>query len=386
MAETGLESLSPAECLEQIAGGDAESKRLIFEDLRKDRARYYCGIGYRPADMLPLLNGENRHAGGILTGQQIKRLAVQAIAEEREKVKPSTGVSSLEESMRQLREEVAGWGDSFSFEFGIPPLDESFGGLVPGETLVLVGQQGSMKTSLLLNGVEHYLKNVPDGKVLFYSLDMPARVTTGRLLCRRLQCQEQMLWSLLKRRDPDALAAQRELAEDYGPRLVIRENRAGNRYTIDALRREIELEMPTVVAVDYLTKLKRRNQSDLDCVSECMPDLVEMASEYSLQMVLLSQMSRAAKSAQVSGIATGGNAKGGGDVEDMASAVIDLFRDFPDGPGSPPNLIATVSKTRRGVSGKTFALGYWGTWMEFDGSARPADRKKKRESLFECKF
>jgi len=117
-----------------------------------------------------------------------------------------------------------------------------------------------------------------------------------------------------------------------------------------------------------------------------MPDLVEMAAEYGIQMILLSQMSRAAKTAQVAGVASGGNAKGGGDVEDMATAVIDLFRDFPEAPGAMPNIIATVSKTRRGVSGKSFSLGYWGTWMEFDGTAKPADRKKRKESLFECKF
>lgn len=379
--------LTPSESLARIAGDDEEAKRFIFADLLKDRAVEYRKIGYKPGDMLPLLNDENRRAGGILTSQQIKRLAVQAMAEEREGLKPgSLAISPLEDAMRQLREEVTGWGEGCAFEFGIPLLDESFGGIVPGETLVVVGQQGSMKTSLLLNGVEHYLRTVPDGKVLLYSLDMPARVTTGRLLCRRLQCKEQMMWRLLKERDTDALKAQREMVDDFGPRLVIKENRPGKRYTIDMVKRDIELEMPTLVAVDYLTKLKRRNQSDLDCVSECMPDLVEIAAEYSLQMVLLSQMSRAAKSAQVAGVASGGNAKGGGDVEDMATSVIDLFRDFPDDSGAIPNIIATVSKTRRGVSGKTFALGYWGTWMEFDGTAKVADRKKRKESLFECKF
>jgi replicative DNA helicase len=382
-----VQNLSPAQVLERLSDGDPETKRFIFEDLLKDRAREYCQKGYKPADMLPLLLAENKRAGKILNLQQIKRLAVQTIAEERENLKPgSLGLTPLEASVRQLKDEVAGWGSSFNFEFGIQALDESFGGVVPGETLVLVGAQGSMKTSLLLNGIEHYIKTIKDAKVLLFSLDMPARATTGRLLCRRLKVNEKQLWRYLNDKDEEYLAAEQSLIRDLGHSLVLKENNVGHRHTIDMVRREIELEMPTLVAIDYLTKLKRRNQSDLDCVSECMPDLVEMAAEYGIQMILLSQMSRTAKTAQATGVATGGNAKGGGDVEDMANAVIDLFRDYPDGPGNPPKIIATVSKTRRGVSGKTFALGYWGTWMEFDGSAKTAERDKERKPLFKVDF
>jgi replicative DNA helicase len=387
MAEEHVQKLSPAQVLERLSDGDPETKRFIFEDLLKDRAREYCQKGYKPADMLPLLSAENNRAGKILNLQQIKRLAVQAIAEEREQLKPgSLGLTPLEGSVRQLKDEVSGWGSTFNFEFGIHALDEAFGGVVPGETLVVVGAQGAMKTSLLLNGIEHYIKTVQEAKVLMFSLDMPARVTTGRLLCRRLKVNEKQLWRYLNDRDEEYLSAEKALIRDLGHSLILKENRVGRRYTIDMVRREIELEMPTLVAIDYLTKLKRRNQSDLDCVAEVMPDLVEMAAEYGIQMVLLSQMSRSAKTAQATGVATGGNAKGGGDVEDMANSVIDLFRDYPDGPGNPPKIIATVSKTRRGISGKTFALGYWGLWMEFDGSAKTAERDKERKPLFKVDF
>lgn len=374
--------LTPAQVLNQLSDGDQETKRFIFEDLLHGKAAEWAKSGYKPSDMLPLLRAENRLAGDVLSGMTLKRMAVQVLAEEKERLKPgSPAITPLEEAIRRYEEEVESWGSDCTFEFGIPLLDDSFGGIFPGETMVIVGQRGAMKTSLMLNGVENYLRRIEDGKVLFYSLDMKDSDIAGRLMCRRIQVDEKFLRRLKERNDPEYLEARRLVNEEFGRRFVPKANKGGFRYTVERLKREVELEMPTCVCIDYLTKLKQKGQSDLDTVSDAMPVLVEMAQEYGIHMVIASQMSQMSQRAQYAA-GTGGGAKGGGDVEDMAYAVIDLFRDFP-APGGAPNVIATVSKTRRGVSGKSFSLGYWGTWMQFDGTAKRVERKKRRDPIFD---
>ena len=99
-------------------------------------------------------------------------------------------------------------------------------------------------------------------------------------------------------------------------------------------------------------------------------------------MVILSQMGRASKQLQASGSPTLGSAKGGGIVEELANAQVDIFKDAPVNELALPRIVATVAKTRRGVAGRSFELEYDGRTMSFTGKAVPVRRLKAQKPVF----
>jgi predicted ATP-dependent serine protease len=97
---------------------------------------------------------------------ELRRIVARAVAKESERyvAQPTTAAY-----IRDLAEEIRSWEESERFSFGILALDDAFGRLCPGEVLVLVGAQGAMKTSLLLTGLERYLRTTRGSKCSFRS-------------------------------------------------------------------------------------------------------------------------------------------------------------------------------------------------------------------------
>ena len=290
------------------------------------------------------------------------------------KWKPAAHLAALEK-------EVKSWGDSYSFEFGISLLDGAWGGLMPGELAVLVGTQGAMKTSLALHGMVTFLQRNPLGSVLLFSLDMTPAEMSARFLLRDLGVSLNELYGMMRSNHMQYREAKARFDAWEGGRLKILGNSYRNRWTIDGVEKQAAMRLPSLLVVDFLTCLKRPGQSDLDAVEEIMPRLQGITQKLGIKTLLLSQMSRLAKTDQAKG-AVGGHSKGGGIVEELAHAEIELLKDAPESEGEQPKIIATVTKTRRGVNGSSFALDYKGRSMEFTGSAQRVQRDKDRKPMF----
>lgn len=268
--------------------------------------------------------------------------------------------------LNQRIDAVRHWGDSACFEFGIPPLDHATGGVLPGEILVLDGAQGSMKTSLLLKGIETSL--VKGTRILFYSLDMSPAEIMERRLQRWLNCDQYTVQGMMRANDKRIEKAVEEIDESDNDNFYMRGNERGELWNIDSLLTFSKQIMPDVIAIDYLTLLQKDRQDEIWCVREAMPKLKRFAQEYGVAVIVLSQMGRGSKREQYKGI-IGGHSKGGGIVEELAYTEIELFKDNPWADGEPAKIIATVTKTRRGPSGKSFALDYSPTCLSFTGEA-----------------
>lgn len=290
------------------------------------------------------------------------------------RTRPAAHLSALEE-------EVRSWGENYGFTFGIQQLDGAWGGLMPGELGVVVGAQGSMKTSLAVKGVTHFLQSSPKGSVLFFSLDMTAAELSTRFMLLSLGVSLNELYGMMRERHPDYLEAKSRLDEWEAGRLKILGNTYKNRWTIDGVEAQAAMKLPSVIIIDFLTCLKRPGQSDLEAVEEIMPRLQGITQELGVKTLLLSQMSRASKSDQLKG-AVGGHSKGGGIIEELAHAEIELLRDAPSAEGEGHKIIATVTKTRRGISGASFSLDYRGRSMEFTGRSQRVERNKDRKPMF----
>ena len=363
---------------------------FVVEQMIESETKRLYSRGQKAPDIAAYVRDIVGRVGFPLSEQALRRAVTRAITSE------VTSAGRLDFTatayVRRLKEEVKRWDDADKFSFGIEELDSSFGRLLPGELLVLVGAQGSMKTSLMLSGIEHYLQNNPNGTAMLFSLDMAPEVVAERLLQREMRTMADRVRWHVKNETEVFKCAMGKIRERYADRLLVYGSATpmaqllgtSSRMTIDDLKNEVETYMPSLVAIDYLTLLRKPRQSDLDCVNEVMPTLKEMAQRYGIMFLLLSQMGRASKQLQASGSSLVGSAKGGGIVEELANAQIDLFKDAPIEPYGAPRIVATVSKTRRGLAGRSFELAYEAESMSFTGQAKPVRREREQKPIFKA--
>ena len=241
------------------------------------------------------------------------------------------------------------------FHFGIHELDRAIGGgIMKGQTMSIIGNPGSMKTSLLLSGIETWIGE-SDEPVAFFSVDMDKASIFERLMLRELRCGPDVLRDLYAQGSPEYLSAKQAIGKRYSGRLNVFENSVGNKWTIEKIVEYVEINTPGLICVDFLTQLKKPRQSDFDVVNEVVPIFKDLAHSYGCAVVLLSQMSMASRKEQSSG-GMGGAAKGGPTVEENVDIELELFRDISTDPDNlAPMIIATVKKTRRGVAGELSA-------------------------------
>lgn len=270
------------------------------------------------------------------------------------------------------------------FHFGMRELDGAIGeGIAPGEMFSLLGNPGSMKTSLLLRGFDRWIRDGWDG-ILFFSLDMDKSEIWKRLLMAELSCGEYALERLREAGADEYREAKHALYNRYKGKIDVRENTAKHRWSIDDVRRMIEFNAPKLVAIDYVTLLKPSGkESDYEVANVVASTMKELAKSYGISIVLISQMSMESRRIQASG-GTGGSAKGGGIINELSNTEIELFRDAStDSYDTSPKIIATITKTRRGIAGQSYQLDYKGPSMTFTGIANRVQRATRRKPLFD---
>lgn len=281
---------------------------------------------------------------------------------------------SLLESWMEYRTE--------QFHFGIPALDRAIGGgIMKGQTMSIIGNPGSMKTSLLINGIETWVME-SDDPVSFISADMNKASVLERLMLRELECGCEVLRDHYRRNSIEYQAAKQRIGKRYKDKLYIYENSIREKWTIDKIIEHVEVNTPGLLCIDFLTQLKKPRQSDFDVVNEAVPILKDLAHSYGCAIVMLSQMSMASRQIQSAG-GMGGAAKGGPVVEENVDIELELFRDVSEEQGEKPRIVATVKKTRFGIAGSSYDLDYSGPQMRFKGTATRAYRVRKLKPLFE---
>ena len=375
---SGLDLNGIAAARDIVSSLDGKAAKGFAEDVLVEEAKRLFSFGVTAAEMVPHLNSKASQLGINFSKTELRRIVAKAVAKESERYVASPTTAAY---IRDLADEIRSWEEGERFSFGIPALDDAFGRLCPGEVLVLVGAQGAMKTSLLLSGLENYIATT-GGSVLFFSLDMKPEEITERRLMRAMSMGAAEVRRHIRQESDLFKEASLTLDESDGGRFVVLGNKSASRFTAETVCQKIVSVMPSLVAIDYLTLLRKQRQSDLDCVNEAMPMLKAVAQEYGIMMVILSQMGRASKQAQASGSPALGSAKGGGIVEELANAQVDIFKDAPVNELALPRIIATVAKTRRGVAGRSFELEYDGRTMSFTGKAVPVRRLKAQKPVF----
>lgn len=287
--------------------------------------------------------------------------------------------STSEQHLARLTEEVANWKNLEGYGFGIMELDRAFCGLYPSEMMALVGAPGSMKTSLALNAVDDFMSHMPlDARLLFFSLDMPPQTVIARRLMREMNCFQSELYRMIHDKSPAVKDAYNRIAaRDAGRFRLVGRQRGGEPYAWEDVANIIVQVAPDLVIIDYLT-LIGKYRSELEAVYDLVPKIVSLKEDLGLAVILLSQMGRSSKAAQKSG--SGGHAAGGHYVEDAADVEIELLKDEKaDGDTA---IVATVTKTRKNASGRSFMLDLNPRSLSFGSTAERVMRLKPAASVF----
>lgn len=361
------------------------------QDLLAGRAKYLLGLlGGEPEAVAERLREECTSDAGVLqvTTAEIRAAIAKALSGMRCEMDPALEGKLLvkaarveadpDEHIESFASEVRGWSNPDGLGFGIYELDRAFGGLYPKETMAVVGAPGSMKTSLALNAVGDYLSNNA-GRVLFFSLDMPAGKVAVRWLMREVGRSEQEIYQAWKGQDPALKEARRRLKElQQGRFRLVGKLGGGKRYSWDDLRNMTVQVGPELVVIDYLTCIGTY-KTEMDAVRDLMPKICGMAEDFGLSVILLSQMGRSSRAAQST--SSGGHAAGGHFVEDAVDVEIELLKQIDEDNRS--NFVATVTKTRKAASGRSFRLEYTPATMEFKTVCSEVVRSQKPKKIFE---
>lgn len=351
---------------------DPEVLKDVSIDRATEEARRYLSMGFAPLDAIRAITYTVK-LPMELSRDEIKG-AVRVALKEAKKNVTHVVVTDPVEYRARLLAEIKSWGNMAQFRMGIPNVDEQYaGGIYPGEVAVLVGSEGSMKTSLTLHAIDDYLRNTK-GLVLYFSLDMEASKVELRRIMSKMDCTEKLAMAQMVAGTDTYAEAVGEL-DAYGNRFLL----VDGQWTLPMMVDLIKTEIPDVVVVDYLTAVSGY-QSELECTRAVMPVLKELARSEKITFLLLNQMSRMEKINQKNGV-TMGNGMGGSIVEQRADFVYSLLKDAPiDGHS---NLVLTVAKNRRGLNGKSFALEYRGHSMTFTGRSAEVLRQKPQQAVFE---
>jgi len=373
-------------------GVSEEDIKLVMLDALDNLCYWWARKGGTPSTIADAVMGQVKECGSppFASPVQVRRIAAKAFRRYIEDMKPTLDQirATQYNQPTDISEELSAMESWLTyrteqFHFGIYELDRAIGGgIMKGQTMSIIGNPGSMKTSLLLSGIEQWVTE-SDEPVAFFSVDMDKASIFERLMLREMRCGPDILREHYYRKSIEYLAAKETLRKRYAGKLSVFENRVGDKWTIDKICAYAEVNTPGLICIDFLTQLKKPKQSDFDVVNEAVPILKDLAHSYGCAVVALSQMSMASRQVQASG-GIGGAAKGGPTVEENVDIEIELFRDISDNPTDPaPKIIATIKKTRRGIAGGSYQLDYSGPLMQFKGTATRVHRAKPMKPLFE---
>lgn len=244
--------------------------------------------------------------------------------------------------------DVAAGGDSGFVEAekylttGFPDLDQILLGLFGGQLIIIGARPGVGKSAFALQMAEHIAR---EGRVLFFSLEMPKKQIIRRMITRRTGIPANAMRSgnISGDQRREVQATLREIEKDYKNLIVI--DNATDFYTIvNTAKKQYDQYGLSCIMIDYLQlcRMKSAEKRYLQ-LGEMTATLKAMSIKYGLPIVVLSQLGRIAenKTPELSELRESGN------IEQDADVVI-----FPHRPNMKEGKVELIiAKNRDGSIG-----------------------------------
>ena len=244
--------------------------------------------------------------------------------------------------------EVAAGGDAGFIEAekylttGFPDLDQILLGLFGGQLIIIGARPGVGKSAFALQMAEHIAR---EGRVLFFSLEMPKKQIIRRMITRRTGIPANAMRSgnISGDQRREVQATLREIEKDYKNLIVI--DNATDFYTIvNTAKKQYDQYGLACIMIDYLQLCRMKSQEKRYLqLGEMTATLKAMSIKYGLPIVVLSQLSRIAenKTPELSELRESGN------IEQDADVVI-----FPHRPNMKEGKVELIiAKNRDGSIG-----------------------------------
>lgn len=244
--------------------------------------------------------------------------------------------------------EVAAGGDAGFVEAekylttGFPDLDQILLGLFGGQLIIIGARPGVGKSAFALQMAEHIAR---EGRVLFFSLEMPKKQIIRRMITRRTGIPANAMRSgnISGDQRREVQVTLREIEKDYKNLIVI--DNATDFYTIvNTAKKQYDQYGLACIMIDYLQLCRMKSQEKRYLqLGEMTATLKAMSIKYGLPIVVLSQLSRIAenKTPELSELRESGN------IEQDADVVI-----FPHRPNMKEGKVELIiAKNRDGSIG-----------------------------------
>lgn len=276
-------------------------------------------------------------------------LEIQEVGTKKERTKQDVLVEILEE-MNEDKGVLTG------IDTGFTDLNEMTGGLSGGDLIIIAGRPSMGKTAFALNIALNCCKN--GGVVDVFSLEMPEKQIVQRMLSNFADIQGSK-WRNPYRMfsDDDFKKATKAIGifEDLGiyihdePKQTVTDIRAAVRKT-----QRKHPEQNHVVIIDYLqliTVLGRFERYDL-AIGSITKELKQMARQFNVPVILLSQLSRAVEQRQDKRPMMS-DLRDSGSIEQDADIIMMLYReDYYDRETQNKNIVeVNIAKHRNGPVG-----------------------------------
>lgn len=269
---------------------------------------------------------------------------------------------------------------------GYSGLDNQFGGLMPGNLIIIAGRPGAGKTTLALNIAENV--SADGGVVLFLSLEMSrmelgmrSMASLGRVDLKNIKggkFEDEDDWVRLTL-STGRLAESGLIVDEYSNTVA--------RIAANARRIKRQKGKISCLVVDYIGLMTAKAENKTNEIAEITRGLKLLAKELGCAIIALAQLNRkvedrADKRPQLSDL------RDSGAIEQDADIVMFAYRDEYYYPDSPSKGIAEliVAKNRMGETG-IVPMSYFGRYSRFDNFSgefvRVDHKQKPRKSMFD---
>ena len=226
----------------------------------------------------------SRLASGVLEGEDLNKLLFDFEEALKKDVKASEDKDDIQSIGEAILEDMENPQLDF-IKFGIPVLDETIGGIFPGELTTIGAKSGVGKTALALNIVKNILTQ--DKSVLIITREMTNKHITQRLLTQHVGINtKRMKTHTLEGEDWTKLVA--GLSYLSSKKLWIND-------TISKpsdIRRRVKELKPDVVVVDYLQLLtsEKTNQGREQEVAYLSREMKKLTLDFNCAVIQLTQL------------------------------------------------------------------------------------------------
>ncbi|ELX8377563.1 replicative DNA helicase [Providencia stuartii] len=206
-------------------------------------------------------------------------------------------MSGVEESLSIIESMISGDIWKYKTEFGLPDIDQAFGGFNNTDFIVIGGRPGMGKT-MLSTTITKSVGLAKSKPVLFYSLEMPSWQISERVAFHHARVDKESILGKEKSKmhmDEAWARLSSSLAEIKDSPIYINDKPSMSIHEIraDARRMHKKTGGLGVIIVDYLQKMKMSNPENMNqSVGEIATGLKNLAKELKCPVVALAQLNR----------------------------------------------------------------------------------------------